>query len=565
MKPLYVTSYATGVNPFDGWTPEVPLGVRLDPAEPSYFEYENEGLKDLGYCGFVLVAGGLGERLGYNGIKIGLPTETTTRMPYIGFYIKQILAIERRYAGPTRQLPLAIMVSEDTEAKTIELLESSNYFGMDPRMVTIMKQEKVAALTDNDARIHKKSKYEVDAKPHGHGDVHALMYSTGTASKWFRMGVKWVTFFQDTNGLSFKTLPAMVGVSKRLALEVNSLAVPRVAKQAVGAICCLRHDDGRLMTVNVEYNQLDAVLRTTINEDGDVNDPSSGLSPFPGNINQLIFKMGPYMRTLLSTSGVMAEFVNPKYADAEKTRFKKPTRLECMMQDYPKVLGSNAKVGFTMAPAWLCYSPCKNNASDAAEMARNGVPGGSAVTAEADQYNANAQMLRVLGCKVDRPPISHWLGIPAELGPAIVFDPTFAIFPGEIRDRVPRPHQVDISSTSTLMLTGNVQVESLQLDGTLACQATSGSSIVVRVPSKRCVKNKGSRFVAQDWFCTTDEVTAMRGYRCEEYERASSTASGNQHLIFVGDESVTEAYYIKNIATKIYDENELCDGACTVT
>jgi hypothetical protein len=28
----------------------------------------------------------------------------------------------------------------------------------------------------------------------------------------------------------------------------------------------------------------------------------------------------------------MPEFVNPKYADDERTVFKKPTRLECMMQ-----------------------------------------------------------------------------------------------------------------------------------------------------------------------------------------------------------------------------------------
>ena len=28
----------------------------------------------------------------------------------------------------------------------------------------------------------------------------------------------------------------------------------------------------------------------------------------------------------------MPEFVNPKYANEERTIFKKPTRLECMMQ-----------------------------------------------------------------------------------------------------------------------------------------------------------------------------------------------------------------------------------------
>jgi len=40
----------------------------------------------------------------------------------------------------------------------------------------------------------------------------------------------------------------------------------------------------------------------------------------------------------------MGEFVNPKYADEAKTVFKKPTRLECMMQDYPKVRVRRARV-----------------------------------------------------------------------------------------------------------------------------------------------------------------------------------------------------------------------------
>ena len=113
--------------------------------------------------------------------------------------------------------------------------------------------------------------------------------------------------------------------------------------------------------------------------------------------------MGPYMATLVKTKGVMAEFVNPKYADAEKTKFKKPTRLECMMQDYPKVISSVAKVGFTMAPAWLCYSPCKNNAKDAAEMAQKGVPGGSAVTAEGRHTHTHTHIKKTLSVYLAHP------------------------------------------------------------------------------------------------------------------------------------------------------------------
>ena len=70
---------------------------------------------------------------------------------------------------------------------------------------------------------------------------------------------------------------------------------------------------------------------------GDVAD-ASGFSPFPGNINQLLYKLGGadgYAAVLRRTGGAIPEFVNPKYADASKTKFKSPTRLECMMQETP--------------------------------------------------------------------------------------------------------------------------------------------------------------------------------------------------------------------------------------
>lgn len=40
------------------------------------------------------------------------------------------------------------------------------------------------------------------------------------------------------------------------------------------------------MVINVEYNQLDPLLRATGHPDGDVN-CETGYSPYPGNINQV--------------------------------------------------------------------------------------------------------------------------------------------------------------------------------------------------------------------------------------------------------------------------------------
>lgn len=62
-----------------------------------------------------------------------------------------------------------------------------------------------------------------------------------------------------------------------------------------------------------------------------------------------------------------AEFINPKYADQTKTKFKSSARLECMMQDYPKLLGSCERVGFTMVPREFCFSTVKNDIKTAAD------------------------------------------------------------------------------------------------------------------------------------------------------------------------------------------------------
>ena len=73
-----------------------------------------------------------------------------------------------------------------------------------------------------------------------------------------------------------------------------------------------------------EYNQLDPMLRATVSPAGDVNDKSTGLSIYPGNINHLVFRLEPYKATLDATHGAISEFVNPKYSDSTKTSFKSP-------------------------------------------------------------------------------------------------------------------------------------------------------------------------------------------------------------------------------------------------
>ena len=507
-----------GVNPLDGWSPAVPEGAWLPFASDTFMDHETDGLKELDGCSFVMVAGGLGERLGFSGIKVALPWQTTSGQTYLEVYIRSILAMQAAASaakGTPVLLPLAIMVSGDTAARTEAMLNENNNFGMAPGQVrfpcagiacapraprrstsaprvplswqvTLLKQEKVPCLSDNDARLtlDPKDPFEILTKPHGHGDVHTLLHSSGTLAAWLKQGVRWTYFFQDTNALAFKVLPAALGVSKRLSLQVNSVCVPRTPGESIGGLMRLTHTSGQAMTVNVEYNQIDALLKATVDPNGDVAGPGEGgYSPYPGSINQILFALKPFEATLRKTGGQMPEFVNPKYTDNTKTTFKSPTRLECMMQDYPKSLDSSAPVGYTIVTGTTTFSPVKTNLADARVKSKEGMPTYSAASGEADAYASGRELLEAAGVPKFSTAQTELSGVRVPLGARVVIDPSFAVGLTAWREKLISPKKVTITSKSTLLLEGDLSglsIDELEVDGTLVVRVCPGAKVVLK-------------------------------------------------------------------------------------
>ena len=75
---------------------------------------ESRGILEFAHTGFVLVAGGLGERLEYNDIKVKLPVQITTEQCYLSLFISRLLAYEARSKamwGKDVHIPLFIMTS----------------------------------------------------------------------------------------------------------------------------------------------------------------------------------------------------------------------------------------------------------------------------------------------------------------------------------------------------------------------------------------------------------------------------------------------------------------------
>ena len=58
-------------------------------------------------------------------------------------------------------------------------------------------------------------------------------------------------------------LCATLGVSAKNSYVMNSVAIPRIPGESIGGICRLVDGKGTSLTLNVEYNQLDPLLKET--------------------------------------------------------------------------------------------------------------------------------------------------------------------------------------------------------------------------------------------------------------------------------------------------------------
>jgi UDP-sugar pyrophosphorylase len=151
-------------------------------------------------------------------MQISLPVDTASGMCFLECYIQNILALQRR-SGAKRPLQLAIMTSDDTHEATQKLLEAGGHFGARASQVHLIKQGRVPCFINpaGHLALHSHDPYMLEVKPHGHGDVHALLHQSGLAKRWHSSGVKWLAFFQDTNAMVFRGLLPTLGAPPEAA------------------------------------------------------------------------------------------------------------------------------------------------------------------------------------------------------------------------------------------------------------------------------------------------------------------------------------------------------------
>jgi len=491
-----------GVNPFKGWAPEVPDIIDIDTTrniDDRYKELERHGLSIADKLSIVLVAGGRGDRLGYNGIKIGIPVDLITGRRYVEHFLEGKKAIEE--ARNTR-IPFTVMTSDDNHETTKKLFQELGYSALsedngmtvmdkDGDGVNLMMQGLVPAVKNVNGDFALESPYKLLVKPHGHGDVHMLVKQHGLIDEWINAGKKYTVFIQDTNGQVLNAILSGLAVSDENRLDLSFVTVQRDAGEAAGAIIKLSNPRNKKDIVcNAEYNQLGPLLQEAKGTD-DVADPATGKSPYPANLNVYFIENGTYKETLEKTKGIMPEFANLKFTDSSKTTFQ-PARLETMMQDIAMLLPEAAIVGVVnYLDKRTIFSPVKNSFEGAVKKVETGNYPDHMATGEGDYYRHNRRLLSFAGMRVNEEGIqkSSQGKIPYRDGAKVSFYRNFATTAADVLSKVKGG---SITDRSVLVINGKgIYLEDVNIDGALIISTAPG--VLLRIKDLE-VKNNGWQF-----------------------------------------------------------------------
>ncbi len=168
------------------------------------------GEKELaaGHVGVLLVAGGQGSRLGFEGPKGAYSIGPVTGASLFYFHARKVLAASVKYAT---NIPFYVMTSEANYDATVRHFEENEYFGLNEDDVFFFKQGMWPGMTA-DGKIILDAPGHVFMSPDGHGGLITALKASGCFADMKKRGVKTLFFFQVDNPLVEVADPAFIGL-----------------------------------------------------------------------------------------------------------------------------------------------------------------------------------------------------------------------------------------------------------------------------------------------------------------------------------------------------------------
>ena len=239
-------------------------GLRLPAIEARKAEYEKIGVEAIkaGKVAAVLLAGGMGTRLGVDGPK-GAYNIGVTKPLYIFEQQMKNLSEVNEKCGVF--VPLYIMTSNKNHAQTVSFWKEHNYFGYPEADVKFFKQD-MAPAVDYNGKIFLETKDTPALSPNGNGGWFGSMKRAGLVDDLKKRGVEWLNIYAVDNVLQRIADPVFVGATIDSGVNCGAKVICKNNPyEKVGVLCM----DGDKPDI-IEYYELTDEMANQKDENGDL-------------------------------------------------------------------------------------------------------------------------------------------------------------------------------------------------------------------------------------------------------------------------------------------------------
>ena len=299
-----------------------------------------------GQVGCLVVAGGQGSRLRFDGPKGMFPVTVIQHKSLFQLLAEKVLAAGKE---AQRALPLAIMTSPSNHEETIHFFSAHRYFGLQEEQVTFFSQGELPLL-DRQGNLILESPGKIAEGAEGNGTALQRFMENGVWNKWVQQGVRYLNFILIDNPLADPFDAELVGFQHQQQADLVIKCIERFDPDEKVGIIVENNDKIEI----VEYSEFPK-------EELQARDSEGALKHRCANISLFSFTMDfitgvPYDHVPLHQA-----FKAIKYLDENGVTKMSDTPIACKFEKFIFDLLPFANlVRVLIYPREECFAPLKN-------------------------------------------------------------------------------------------------------------------------------------------------------------------------------------------------------------
>lgn len=202
-------------------------------------EFTSIGLETLknGEVAAIIMSGGQGTRLGFNGPKGKFPIGPHSKKTIFQIHIEKILKLSQLINDKFNiisNIPVYLMTSELNHEDIVQFFEENNFFNYPKKNIIFFKQNLIPSF-DFDNKIILESSNTLSLSPDGNGGIYKALLQSGCFDDMGQRNVKYLHIYGVDNLLTKALDPIFIGYSVKNQLDISNKVVWRLnAAEKVG-------------------------------------------------------------------------------------------------------------------------------------------------------------------------------------------------------------------------------------------------------------------------------------------------------------------------------------------